>query len=639
MRARHGGVLPGHGGFREPSKAGDRTVDLPSAADQDPLMPMPRPGAPAPFLLTAAAAIDLALQQPTLPAAFQLTAAVNAGRPALQTFGSGTVLSWREYARRVERIAAGLYAIGVRPGDAVALMLGNCSEFHLLDTAAMHIGAAPFSIYFTNPADQIEPMIRNARARVAFAAPEYVEKMVEVQRRTGLLEHIVVLGEDGTGGSITLRELEGLASPPGFDFAALWRAIEPEDIAGIVYTSGTTGEPKGVEWSHGSLLANMRGLSELARPSPEGRLVSYLPMAHLAERFISHYCSMAFGYTITTAPDLSHLGPALAATRPTRFFGVPRVYEKLGEAAKRMAAADGTLRTSLAVSLQAAADRGSQEPDPDLREAGMRARERLAPIRRMLGLDASEYRGAAAAPMREDTHHLFSAIGLPVAEIWGMSETALTVSNPPGQIKIGTVGKPQPGVEARLAEDGELLIRGPIFSRYRNDPERTRQAFDAEGWLRTGDVATVDADGYFKIVDRKKELIINAAGKNIAPAMVENRIKQHSPLISHAVVIGDRRSYLAALIVLDEESLGNFAARHGLAGDLPELAAGGVVRAEVERAVLEANESLARVEQIKRFTILACAWPPGGEELTQTMKLKRRVIAAKYADEIEALYA
>jgi long-subunit acyl-CoA synthetase (AMP-forming) len=586
-----------------------------------------------------AEAITDALEQPTLCAAFQVTAAANAERPALRTLGVDHELSWAEYAERVRSIAAGLYAIGVRPGDAIALMLANCSEFHLLDTAAMHLGGAPFSIYFTNPPEQIEPMIRNSEARVVFAAPQHVEKMLQVQRRTSLIEQIVVLGDDAGSGTMTLAELEALQPPPDFDFEATWRAIKPDDIAGIVYSSGTTGDPKGVEWSHRALLENMRGLHKLAAPSAAGRWVSYLPMAHLAERFMSHYCSMAFGYTITTAPDIKQLAQALVQTRPTRFFAVPRIYEKLGEAAKAIAAGDDQLREALEISLRAVGEAESGAVDPELIAPAEDARKRLAPIREKLGLDATEYRGAAAAPMREDTHHLFTALGLPVAEIWGMTETALTVSNPPERIKMGTVGKPQPGVEAKLAEDGELLIRGPIFTRYRNDPERTRQAFDADGWLHTGDVATVDEDGYYKIVDRKKEIIINSAGKNIAPAMVENRVKQHSSVIGHVVAIGDRRSYLTALIVLDEEALEEFASRNGLHGSFGELARDDPVRAEVDRAVAEANSTLARVEPIKKFRILDRSWLPGSEEVTQTMKLKRRVINARYAGEIEALYS
>src|SRR3954452_14543653 len=311
-------------------------------------------------------------------------------------------------------------------------------------------------------------------------------------------------------------------------------------------------------------------------------------MAHLTERLMSHYRHMVFGYTITTAPDVRALAAGLGAVHPTRFFAVPRIYEKLGEAAKGIANADETLRPALEASL-AAVDAGS------LDEAAIAT---LQPIREKLGLDQTEYRGSAGAPMRVDTHHLFSALGLPVAEVWGMSETAMTIANPPERIKMGTVGKPQPGVEAKLADDGELCVRGPIFSRYRDNPELTRQALDDEGYLKTGDIATIDEDGYYKIVDRKKEIMINAAGKNIAPAMVENRVKAQSAIIGHVAAIGDARSYVTALIVLDEEGVTNFAAQRGLEGDFATLTRDPAVRAEVERAVEAANATLARVEQI-----------------------------------------
>jgi long-chain acyl-CoA synthetase len=585
------------------------------------------------------AAIDDALAEPSLCAAFHVTVAANADRPALQSLGGEDELTYREYAERVRAVASGLSALGVRPGDAVGLMLGNCSEFHIVDNAAMHLGAAPFSIYFSNPPEQIEPMIRNARSRVVFAAPEYVEKTVAVQRATGIIEHIVVLGDQAGAGSMTLAQLEALAAPADFNFEATWRAIGPDDIAGIVYTSGTTGEPKGVEWSHGALLDNLRGLYKLAPPSPAGRWVSYLPMAHLTERFMSHYSHMVFGYTITTASDVRQVATALPEVRPTRFFAVPRIYEKLGDGAKAIAAGDDVLREALETSLRAVEGAESGDLDPGLAVAGEEARVKLHAIRERLGLDQTEYRGSAGAPMRVDTHHVFTALGLPVAEVWGMSETAMTVANPPDRIKMGTVGKPQPGVEAKLAQDGELLVRGPIFTRYRDNPELTKQGFDPEGYFHTGDIAAIDDDGYYRIVDRKKEIIINAAGKNVAPAMVENRVKQQSPIIGHAVAIGDARSYIAALIVLDEEGLTEYAAGQGLNGGFEELTHHDSVHAEVARAVVAANQTLARVEQIKKHLILeGRSWVPGSDEVTQTMKLKRRVINQKYADEIESLY-
>jgi long-chain acyl-CoA synthetase len=586
------------------------------------------------------AAMEDALAQPNLAAAFHVTVAANAERPALRTLVSAEELTYRRYADRVRAVAGGLYALGVRPGDAVGLMLANCSEFHIIDNASMHLGAAPFSIYFSNPPEQIEPMVRNARSSVVFATPDYVEKTVAVQKATGIIEHIVVLGDDAGAGTMTLAELEALEAPADFDFDATWRAIGPEDIAGIVYTSGTTGEPKGVEWSHGALLDNLRGLYKLAPPSPAGRWVSYLPMAHLTERFMSHYSHMVFGYTITTAADVRQVAEALPVVRPTRFFAVPRIYEKMGEAAKAMAGEDAALGQALDTSLRAVQAAEAGELDPEHAIVAEEARAKLHGIRKKLGLDQTEYRGSAGAPMRVDTHHLFTALGLPVAEVWGMSETAMTVSNPPDRIKMGTVGKPQPGVEARLAEDGELLVRGPIFTRYRDDPERTLQGFDADGYFRTGDIAAIDDDGYYKIVDRKKEIIINAAGKNVAPAMVENRVKQQSPIIGHVVAIGDARSYITALIVLDEEGLLAYASSVGLSGTFEELTRHEQVHAEVGRVVEAANKTLARVEQIKKHRIIEGErWLPGGEEVTQTMKLKRRVIHQKYSAEIEALYA
>jgi long-subunit acyl-CoA synthetase (AMP-forming) len=280
------------------------------------------------------------------------------------------------------------------------------------------------------------------------------------------------------------------------------------------------------------------------------------------------------------------------------------------------------------------------EPDRELASKGEAARVALAPIRERLGFESTEYLASASAPARVDILQVFTALGLPIAEIWGMSETGMSLSNPVERIKIGTVGRPLPGVEAKLAGDGELLVRGPIFSGYRNDSEKTREAVDEDGWMHSGDIATVDDDGYYKIVDRKKEIIINSAGKNIPPAMVENRIKQQSAVIGEAVALGDKQPYLTAIIVLDEEGLRGFAAATGREGSFEELTRDPTVHAEVERAVQAANATLARIEQVKKYKILeGTSWLPGGDEITMTMKLKRRVINDKYAREIAGLYA
>ena len=590
--------------------------------------------------LTAGEAIEEALAQKSLCAAFQVTAAANADRPALRDLGVEGELTWRDYANRVRNIATGFTALGVKPGDTVALMLTTRSEFHLVDTALLHISGVPFSVYFSNPVEQILPLIEDSAARIVVTQPEFLPIITEVRRRAGLPEHIVVVGDDAGEGDMTLAELEALEAP-GFDFDASWRAVEPETLAGIIYTSGTTGTPKGAQWSHGALLENVRAVHGLAPVSPEGRVMSYLPMAHLFERWFSHYGGMGFGFTVTSVPDPKQLAAALPQVRPTRFIAVPRIYEKLAGAIKAIAGADETLKQALEDGLAFAAAELSEnrEPDPELEAKGAKARETLGAIRAKLGFEDTEYLASASAPARVDILQVFTALGLPIAEIWGMSETAMSLSNPIGKIKIGTVGRPLPGVEAKLAEDGELLVRGPIFSGYRNDPEKTREAVDEDGWMHSGDIATVDEDGYYKIVDRKKEIIINSAGKNMSPAYIENVIKSKSPLLAFAVTIGDRRKYNTALIVLDEEALKAFASEHGLEGTHAELCRAPEVEAEVTRALEAANAALARVEQIKTHRILETPWVPGTDEVTTTMKLRRRAINDKYADEIEALYA
>jgi long-subunit acyl-CoA synthetase (AMP-forming) len=589
---------------------------------------------------TAAEAIEQALEQKSLCAAFQVTAAANADRPALRDLGVDGELTWRDYADRVRTIATGFTALGVKPGDTVAIMLTTRSEFHLVDTAALHISAVPFSVYFSNPVEQIQPLMEDSSARIVVTQPEFVPVMIEVRKRTGLPEHIVVVGDDAGEGDMTLAEIEALEAPD-FDFEAAWRAVEPETLAGIIYTSGTTGTPKGAQWSHGALLANVRAVHGLAPVSPEGRVMSYLPMAHLFERWFSHYGGIGFGFTVTSVPDPKQLAAALPQVRPTRFIAVPRIYEKLSFGIKSIAQADDTLREALEVGTTFAAAELSEDDEPDraLEAKGAEARETLGAIREKLGFEDTEYLASASAPARVDVLEVFTALGLPIAEIWGMSETAMSLSNPIGQIKIGTVGRPLPGVEAKLGPDGELLVRGPIFSGYRNAPEKTAEAVDADGWMHSGDIATLDEDGYYKIVDRKKEIIINSAGKNIPPAMVENRLKQHCSLIGQAVALGDKQPYLTALIVLDEEGVQGFAKANGLEGSFEELSQDPAVVAEIERAVEAANATLARIEQVKKYTILEGSWLPGGDEVTMTMKLKRRVVNTKYADQIAALYA
>jgi long-subunit acyl-CoA synthetase (AMP-forming) len=536
----------------------------------------------------------------TLAEAFQMTAAERPDAVALRTPDDATAITWAEYAQRVERIAGGLASLGVGHGDAVAIMLLNRPEFHLVDTAALHLGATPFSVYNTSTREQVAYLFANAGNRVAFTQRELLP-VVE-----GQVEHVILV-----------EELEAFEdrTPSGFHFEETWRAVAPDDILTLIYTSGTTGPPKGVQITHANMMAELRGCSTVLPLEPGGRATSFLPSAHIADRWASHYtASIAFGATLTSIADPRTVIQHLPGVRPTAWGAVPRVWEKIEAALRKQ---------------------GIEDPAklPEEVRAGIRAK---------LGLDEVAWLVSGAAPIAPQTLEYFLALGLPIQELWGMSETSCCVTiNPREDIRIGTCGPAIPGATLRLADDGELLVHGDlVMAGYRNDPAKTAEAIDDDGWLHTGDIATIDDDGYMTIIDRKKELIINAAGKNMSPANIEQRLKAAHPLIGQAVVIGDRRPYNVALLVLDPDACAAFAAEQGLEDGSPAaLAAHEAVRAAMARAVEEANGHLSRVEQIKRFTLLPEEWLPGGDELTPTMKLKRRPIAEKYAAEIEALYA
>ena len=568
--------------------------------------------------------------------AFQLTAGEWADAPALRLKDSDYEASFAEYAATVRRRAAGLAALGVEHGDTVGFMLVNRPAFFLTDCAAMHLGATCFSVYNTSSPEQIEYVVADASNRVIVTEQAFLDRVLEVRERVDSLEHVVVVDGEAPEGTISVEELEGMGSPD-FDFEAAWRAVQPDDVLCLIYTSGTTGPPKGVQLTHDNLISGWRAGDEVFSPSPGTRIISYLPSAHVADRYSCLYPQMLYGAGVYCCPDVSQMIAYAIEVRPTIFAGVPRVFEKLKAALEVGMAAESDEEKRQAT--ERAMEVGNRwveaykagEIPAELQAEWEQADEQVfAKIRAMLGLDEVEWFGVSAAPTPPEVIEFFLAIGIEICELWGMSEASATVTvNPPGRVRIGTVGPPLPGIEVKLAEDGEVMVRGPIVMKgYRNMPERTAETLTEDGWLLTGDVGEFDEAGYLKIVDRKKELIINAAGKNMSPAGIEAKLKAETPLIAQAVAIGDRRPYNVALLVLDPETL----AARGLSADSPE------VTAEVERAVEGANARLARVEQIKRYRVLEQAWEPGGEELTPTLKLKRRPIADKYAAEIDALY-
>jgi long-subunit acyl-CoA synthetase (AMP-forming) len=569
--------------------------------------------------------------------AFQITAAEWADSPALRLKDTDYEASFAEYAAAVRRRAAGLAALGVRRGDTVGFMLVNRPAFHLTDCAAMHLGATCFSVYNTSSPEQVEYVVADAANRVLVTEQAFLDTVLSARNKVGNLEHVVVIDGDAPQGTISLAELEAMGNPD-FDFEATWRAVEPEDVLCLIYTSGTTGPPKGVQLTHHNMISVWRACDAVRTTRPNGRSISFLPSAHVADRWAQLYGQMVFGTTVHCCPNPREMVAYSIEVKPTVWGGVPRIWEKLKAALEAGMAAeqDQAKREATAAAMEVGRRRVAAYMDggvPDELQAEWdEADERVfSKIRAMLGLEEAEWFVVGAAPTPPEVLEFFLAIGIEICETWGMSETtAIATLNVPGQVRVGTVGPPLPNTEVKLASDGEVMVRGPqVMAGYRNMPEKTAEALTEDGWILTGDIGEFDEQGCLRIVDRKKELIINAAGKNMSPANIEAKLKAASTLIAQAVAIGDNRPYNVALIVLDAESL---AARGG-APDDPAIAE------EIAQAVETANGRLSRVEQIKRYTVLPGEWVPGSEELTPTMKLKRRPIERKYDDEIEALYA
>jgi long-chain acyl-CoA synthetase len=587
-----------------------------------------------------------AVDAPTLTEALRRTAANNPEIVAVRTPDDSVSLTWAELLERVDAVAGGLAKLGIGPGDKVAIMLANRPEFHIVDLAAVTIGATPFSIYVTYPAGEIEYLITDSQARLAIVEQEFLPVVLEARKNLPQLEHVIVVDGEAPPGTISLADVEG--SNPDFDAAAAAASVGPDDVLTLIYTSGTTGHPKGVQLSHHNIMFTAKAIEEIITLPPGARVVSWLPAAHIAERDAHHYVPIIYAGTITCVPNPREILSYLPQVHPTWFFAVPRIWEKLKAGLEAMQAQrpeeeTRPLREALEASLERVRLRQKGEPVPEeLEEKVARADEQyFSNLRAMLGLDQVVAVNVSAAPTPVDVIEFFHALGIELGELWGMSETSgLGTVNRPGAVRIGTVGPAAPGVEIKLADDGEVLMRSEcVMLGYLNDPEKTAEAIDPEGWLHSGDIGEIDDDGYLTIVDRKKELIINAAGKNMSPANIEAAMKSGSPLIGQAYTIGDRRPYNTALIVLDADYAPQWAAQHGLDGvTFEQLATEPTVIEAVQEGVDAGNARLARVEQIKKFTIVPGDWIPGGDELTPTMKLKRKPIAAKYGAEIEAMY-
>jgi long-chain acyl-CoA synthetase len=554
--------------------------------------------------------------------------------------------TWAQYADRVCRVAGALAASGVVRGERVVLMMRNRPEFHVADVAALLLGATPVSIYNSSSPEQILYLIRHSGATAGIVEDaEYLDRILKVRDELACLQTVAVIDDDGHAPDGVRRFAELLDAAP-VDLEAAATTASPEDLATIIYTSGTTGPPKGVMLDHANVVWTVESLRQSLLPVDVAgfRLVSYLPMAHIAERMNSHYQAMAFGYEVTTCPEPGLLAQYLPEVRPQLLFGVPRIWEKMHAGVLAVAGHDPAQSAALQAALAVGAleqeyrARGEAMP-PELAAEYATQAPTLAAIRQLLGLDAVESAVSGAAPVTQEVLRFFRSLGVELSEIYGLSESSGPLTWAAYRVKLGTVGPAIPGCEVRLGDDGEVLARGGnVFRGYLNDPAKTADALDPDGWLHTGDIGEFDDDQYLRIVDRKKELIITAGGKNISPANLEGALKA-SPLVGQACVIGDGRPFISALLVLDPEVAPAWAKAHGVAAStLAALAADPTVLGEVTREVEAANQAFSHAEQIKQFTVLSDEWQPDSEELTPTMKLKRRGVLAKYADEIEAMY-
>lgn len=602
--------------------------------------------------------IDAAVEGQTVCSMFRDTVAQHGDVPALRwkRDDAWQTLTWADYGRLAEEFGLGLVSLGLERGEFVNLLSANRPEYYVSDVGILHGAGVPVSLYNTLAPEQIEYIVNHCEAVFVIVEDRaYLERILKVRASIPNVRKVIMFTgaeefEDDDWIVSYDSVLEAGRELAGRDASALrerWSAVTPDDLCTLIYTSGTTGPPKGVMVTHYNVCWTAESLDRLMPREPGMRHISYLPLAHIAERMAGHYLHIKGASTAYFCPNPAEIGAYLKEVRPEFLFAVPRIWEKLyyGLSAAIDNNPDDGQRRAGRQAIEALLERvrieqAGREVPADVAERAEGAEPVAAFIRSMVGLDAVRIASSGAAPIAPEILEWFHAIGVPVAEVYGQSEdTGPTSWNRPGDVKIGTVGPTIPGVEVKLADDGELLVRGGNLTRgYYKEPVLTAETFDEDGWLHSGDVAEIDDDGFIRIVDRKKEILITAGGKNIAPSNIENLLKQQ-PLVGQACVVGDRRPYVTALIVLDSETAQQWAAARGLPAELATLAGHPDVRAEVEGYIAEINTKLHNQEQVKRFTILPREWTVDSEELTPTLKMKRKVVNQKYADEIEAMYA
>jgi long-chain acyl-CoA synthetase len=598
----------------------------------------------------------VSLEGDTIVDAFRHSVRRLPDRAALRWYNDGawSALTWSGYGRAVDEVAAGLAEVGVLPDDRIAILSGNRTEWHLADIGVLVGGAVTVPIYPTSSPEQVAYVLGHSEARLCFVENELqLAKVLEVRDQLSFLRQVVVFGGDGQWDDAFVKSFAELRSSgvrrldrePAL-VESRSDAVVADQLATLVYTSGTTGPPKGAMISHANIMWTLRSAISVFDLREGERFLSFLPLSHIAERMISDFASAATGGETWFARSIGTVGQDLRACRPTVFFAVPRVWEKLREAILDRLDGSRTLQRLVVDHYVELSQHVAQQKEagrhPALwTELPQRALDATigAQVRHELGLDKAHILVASAAPVHPDLLRWLAAIGLPVLEVYGQTETCgPTTANPPEDNRIGTVGLPLPGVRLLIAEDSEILVRGGnVCKGYFRDPEGSAQLIDGEGWLHSGDMGALDAGGYLRITGRKKDLIITAAGQNVAPQDIESDLR-NSELLSEAVVIGDGRRYLTALLTLDIEALLRWARERGKEVEPRVLIADPDLKEAIDRIVKDVNDKRSRVEHVRAFRVLDHDFAVASGEMTQTLKVKRNVVIERHRKEVDEMY-
>jgi long-chain acyl-CoA synthetase len=561
--------------------------------------------------------------------------------------GGWAPTSWSAYRDEVWQAARALIALGVKPGDAVAILGYNKPEWIVMDLAAMMVGASGAGIYFTSSAQDAAYIINHAQCAILLAEKEeHFQRIGKERAQLNVLRHVIMMQGAPADDPLQMTWEAFLAlGDSRFDdeLERRLRAIQASDIGCLIYTSGTTGPPKAVQLSHGALTSTAGLIQQLWDVSERDCALSYLPLAHIAERMITVHFPLTVGSAVFFAPDIQQLAQCLKEVRPHVFFGVPRIYEKIAAGVQLQIAGAKGMKGKIARWALRSGQEWRRKEQMGLRPGistgfakALASRLVHKKAKKAIGFDRVRYFACGAAPIPEETLRFLNGLDIPVREIWGMSETCgAGTSNLPGATKVGSVGRAHPGIELKISPDGEILVKGPyLFSGYAKDPEATGNAL-ADGWLRTGDLGHMDEDGFVTITGRKKDIIITSGGKNIAPANLEMELAA-LPLVEHAIVCGDRRPYLTVLITLNAGALAPFAAQCGLAENDPRLE--DAIRQELQSGIDAINARHARAETIRRFAILPQPLSIEAGDLTPTMKVRRATVLARFQPVIDELY-